>query len=67
MIRADDRVSDVLGRYPKAFEVFERHGMCEDCRESPPPVPVSHFIHRHCGGRAEEFLGELNAHVFGSR
>lgn len=63
MIQADDLVCDVFSKYPKAFDVFERHGMCDDCKSSPPPVPVTHFVSRHCDGRIEEFLQELNSYI----
>lgn len=63
MIQADDLVCDVFAKHPNVFDVFERYGMCEDCKQSPPPVSVSHFANRHCNGQIEEFLIELNTHI----
>lgn len=59
MFQPDDLVCDVLAKYPQTWDVFIRHGICEDCRQSPPPVPVSHFANKHCNGRIEMFLQEL--------
>ncbi|MGI6456886.1 MAG: hypothetical protein ACOX5R_14875 [bacterium] len=63
MIRADDLVCNVITNHPEAFTVFERHGMCEDCKMDPPPVSISHFANKHCEGRIEDFLRELNEQV----
>ena len=59
MFTADDLVCDVLANHPKTWLVFERHGICADCRQSPPPVPIHHFVDKHCEGRIDEFLQEL--------
>jgi len=61
MFKSQDLVCDVLSNHPAAWAVFERHGICADCRQSPPPVPISHFVEKHCEGRIDEFLEELNA------
>lgn len=58
--QATDLVCDVLNQHASAWDVFERHGICEDCKQSPPPVPIQHFVDKHCEGRIEEFLNELN-------
>lgn len=63
MFHPDDLVCDVLRRYPAAWAVFERHGMCADCKQSPPPVPLRHFADKHCQGRISEFLEELREAV----
>ncbi len=34
-------VRDLLTRHPETFDVFLRHGMCEDCKAAPPPVPAA--------------------------
>lgn len=60
MYKAEDLVCDVLNETPTAFAVFERHGMCQDCKDNPPPVPIRHFAEKHCQGRIDEFLAELN-------
>lgn len=66
MVQATDLVCDVFANHPSAFDVFERHGMCEDCKQSPPPVPVSHFVEKHCNGQIDAFLSELNDHIASS-
>ncbi len=58
-INAHDLVCDVLQKYPAAWAVFERHGMCEDCKTAPPPVPIQHFVDQHCNGNIFEFLQEI--------
>lgn len=63
MYQSDDLVCEVLTRHPAAWNVFVRHGMCEDCKQSPPPVPISHFATKHCDGRIEDFLNELNGEL----
>ncbi len=65
MIAPTDLVCDILNRHPSAWPVFERHGMCEDCKASPPPVSVHHFVDKHCEGKIGEFLSELNAAIAG--
>ena len=60
MFTPNDLVSDVLSTYPEAWAIFEKHGICEDCKKSPPPVPIHHFVDKHCEGKIEEFLIELN-------
>lgn len=63
MVTPGDLVCDVLSQYPATWPVFERHGMCEDCKASPPPVPVQHFVNKHCNGKIAEFLGEIHAAI----
>lgn len=63
MIAATDLVCDVLTKHPAAWSVFESHGMCEDCKKSPPPVPVMHFVNKHCDGKIDEFLQEIHASI----
>lgn len=63
MFHADMLVCDVLKEYPVVWSVFERHGMCDDCKASPPPVPIQHFVDKHCNGDLEMFLGELQVAV----
>lgn len=57
--KPDMLVCDVLSQFPTTWDVFLRHGMCEDCKDSPPPVPIQHFVNKHCGGKTEMFLAEL--------
>ena len=59
-------VRDLLTACPQAFEVFLRHGMCEDCKADPPPVPLHHFARKHCGGDVPGLLEELNRAISGT-
>ncbi len=59
MFKPEMLVCDVLREYPQTWDVFLRHGMCEDCKTSPPPVPIQHFVDKHCDGQLESFLAEL--------
>ncbi len=61
--QATDLVKDVLSTHAQAWAVFERHGICEDCRNDPPPVPIQHFVDTHCDGKIDEFLDELNTAI----
>lgn len=65
MIDIDENttVREILMAHPEAFDVFLRHGMCEDCQADPPPVPLHHFAGKHCGGDVRGLIGELNAAV----
>jgi hypothetical protein len=65
-INAHTTVRDVLTAYPDTFDVFLRHGMCEDCKADPPPVPLHHFANKHCGGDIPGLINELSA-VIGGR
>jgi hypothetical protein len=56
-------VCDLLAEHPQVFEVFERHGMCADCRVAPPPVPLQHFVDKHCQGDLAGFLREIEARL----
>lgn len=60
IVKPQDLVCNVLTEHPAAWPVFERHGMCEDCKASPPSVSVQHFVGKHCGGNIERFLQEIN-------
>lgn len=54
-------VCDVLLAHPEVFDVFLRHGMCEDCKAAPPPVPLGHFATKHCAGDLDGLIAELGA------
>lgn len=60
-------VRELLTTHPEVIEVMLGHGMCEDCRENPPEVPLSHFAMKHCGGDLagliEELYGAIEAQV----
>ncbi len=52
-------VRDLLQAHPETFPVLLNHGMCGDCRENPPPVPLSTFAEKHCGGNLTGLIAEL--------
>ena len=56
-------VKELLTTHPNAAQVLLRHGMCDDCRENPPPVPLGHFARKHCGGNLAGLLVELSAAI----
>ncbi|GMV97138.1 MAG: hypothetical protein AMXMBFR83_14970 [Phycisphaerae bacterium] len=58
-------VREVLTTYPQTFDVFLRHGMCEDCKTDPPPVPLHHFARKHCAGDVTGLIAELNGIISG--
>ncbi len=47
MFNSESTVRDVLTNHPETFSVFADHGMCADCKHSPPPVPLEHFATKH--------------------
>lgn len=53
-------VKDLLSAHPEAFPVLQRHGMCADCQDDPPPVPLGHFANKHCGGNILGLLREIH-------
>jgi len=56
-------VRELLAAHPAAFGVLLGHGMCEDCRSDPPPVPLAHFAAKHCGGDLTRLLGEIRGAI----
>ena len=58
-IEAQTTVRDLLTTYPQTFEVLVSHGMCQDCKTNPPPVPLQHFADKHCAGNLTGLLVEL--------
>jgi hypothetical protein len=60
-INPQTTVRDVLRQYPAAVDVLLRHGMCADCRQDPPPVPLDHFARKHCQGDLAGLIAELRA------
>ncbi len=60
-IDADTTVREALTAFPNTFGVFSAHGMCADCKEDPPPVPIRHFALKHCDGDLAGLLAELDA------
>lgn len=58
-INATTTVKDLLATHPDVFPVLVRHGMCEDCKADPPPVPLGHFADKHCGGNLTGLIDEM--------
>ncbi len=58
-IEATTTVRELLTAYPQVFPVLLSHGMCEDCQDDPPPVPLQHFAAKHCNGNIEDLLQQL--------
>jgi hypothetical protein len=56
-------VRDILTTHPETLPVFVSHGMCEDCKADPPPVPLHHFATKHCAGDLPGLIGELNSAI----
>lgn len=59
-------VRDLLQSHPALFDVLAGHGMCEDCRISPPPVSLEHFATKHCAGDVTGLIGEIEAAIIGN-
>ncbi len=53
-------VKALLTAHPEVFPVLLRHGMCADCQEDPPPVPLAIFAVKHCGGNLLGLLKEIH-------
>ncbi len=62
-INENTTVRELLSVHPHAAEVLLRHGMCEDCKADPPPVPLHHFASKHCGGNIAGLIRELKRAV----
>ena len=62
-IEGTTTVRDLLTQHPVVFDVLVRHGMCEDCKADPPPVPLGHFAHKHCGGDIVGLIAEIESAI----
>lgn len=54
-------VRELLTAFPQAFGVLAAHGMCADCKNDPPLVPLRHFAQKHCDGDLDGLLAEIHA------
>ncbi len=52
--------------HPQAFDVLVSHGMCQDCKDDPPPVPLEHFVQKHCNGDLKSFIEQVEAAIRGN-
>jgi hypothetical protein len=59
MITPVTTVKEILTSYPEVFPIFEKYGICDDCRTMPPPVPLGHFALHHCNGDVAGLIDEL--------
>lgn len=59
MIDGNTTVRELLLTHPATYKILLSHGMCEDCKADPPPVPLSHFANKHCGGNLDDLITEL--------
>lgn len=64
-IEESTTVRDLLKAHPNVFQVLLGHGMCEDCKADPPPVPLGQFAKKHCGGNISGLIEELNQTISG--
>jgi len=64
-IDGNTTVRDLLTTHPETFPVFVSHGMCEDCKADPPPVPLHHFAGKHCAGDLPGLIRELHSAIGG--
>lgn len=60
-LTGETTVRDLLHAFPPAADVLLRHGMCEDCKLDPPPVPLAHFAKKHCNGNLAGLIAEIRA------
>jgi hypothetical protein len=58
-MNGDTTVRELLSAHPEVFDVLLGHGMCADCQDNPPPVPLAHFADKHCAGDLAGLLEEL--------
>ena len=60
-IDRDTTVRELLTEHPAAFDVLVSHGMCQDCEDDPPPVPLEHFAQKHCDGDLKSLIEQVEA------
>ena len=65
-INGKTTVKDLLEIHPEVFPVLLGHGMCADCQDDPPPVPLAHFAEKHCEGRISELIAEIRSAMGGN-
>jgi hypothetical protein len=62
-IDGNTTVRDLLTEHPRAFDVLASHGMCQSCKDDPPPVPLEHFAKKHCNGDLDGLIGQVHATI----
>ena len=56
-------VRELLTEHPDAFDVLVSDGMCQDCKDNPPPVPLEHFAQKHCGGDLKKLIEQIESAI----
>ncbi len=62
-IDGNTTVRDLLTAHPGTFDVLASHGMCQSCKDNPPPVPLEHFASKHCGGDLTGLIKQVEATI----
>ena len=62
-LNSQTTVRDLLAAHPHVFPVLLGRGMCADCQVNPPPVPLSTFATKHCGGDLEGLIAQLRSAI----
>jgi hypothetical protein len=62
-IDGNTTVRELLTEHPIAFEVLVSHGMCQDCKDNPPLVPLEHFARKHCEGELKNLIEQVEAAI----
>jgi hypothetical protein len=63
IIDGNTTVRELLTVHPNAFDVLVSHGMCQDCKDHPPPVPLEHFAKKHCDGDLLSLIEQVEAAI----
>ncbi len=58
-ITGSTTVRELLTAHPIAFDVLVTYGMCRDCKNNPPPVPLEHFAEKHCDGDLKKLIEQV--------
>lgn len=62
-INGNTTVRDLLTEHPSACDVLVSHGMCQECKDNPPPVPLEHFAKTHCDGHLKNLIEQVEAAI----
>ena len=62
-IDGNTTVRDLLTKHPNAFDVLVSHGMCQECKDNPPPVPLEHFAQKHCDGDLKNLIDKVKTAI----
>jgi hypothetical protein len=62
-IDGNTTVRKLLTEHPSAFDVLVLHGMCQDCKDDPPLVPLQHFARKHCDGDLKSLIEQVESAI----